>query len=178
VYWLMRFRGAPYDDLVDGGRALSDALRAELPELSSDAVVVTPLSAGAIVGRVVADQLGLRVVALRVTENEFGTRVELVGAEPAELVGRTLLFVDAGVQSGATALNAIAFLRSLKPSRLVMAVPTCHAQAAADVTPLVDVLIAPHRPFTPRTLRWEYKVFAPPADEAAALAALQPLGLG
>jgi predicted phosphoribosyltransferase len=173
----MRFRGAPYDDLVDGGRALCEALQEELPELGSDAVVVAPLAAGAVVGRVVADGLGLQTVALRVSETDAGTRVELVGADPAQLQGKVLLLVDAGVQSGGTALNAIAFLRALQPSRLVMAVPTCHAQGAADLMPLVDVLVAPHRPFTPRTLRWEYKKFAPPADEAAALAALQPLGL-
>jgi predicted phosphoribosyltransferase len=173
----MRFRGAPYDDLVDGGRALCAALQEELPDLGSDAIVVAPLSAGAVVGRVVADDLGLQVVALRVTETDGGTRVELIGAEAEQLTDKVLLFVDAGVQSGSTALNAIAFLRALKPARLVMAVPTCHAQGAADLMPLVDVLIAPHRPFTPRTLRWEYKAFAPPADEAAALAALQPLGL-
>jgi predicted phosphoribosyltransferase len=173
----MRFRGAPYDDLGDGGRALCDALQEELPELGSDALVVAPLSAGAIVGRVVADTLGLQVLGLRIDANDEGTRVELVGAEPAQLRGRVVVLVDAGVQSGSTALNAIAFLRSLEPARLVFAVPTCHAQAAADLMPLVDVLVAPHRPFTPRTLRWEYKSFAPPADEAAALAALQPLGL-
>lgn len=174
---LVRFRGAPYDDLVDGGRALCDALQEELPDLGSDAIVVAPLTAGAVVGRVVADAFGLPAVALRVTEIDADTRVELVGAEPQQLQGKVLLLVDAGVQSGGTALNAIAFLRGLHPSRLVMGVPTCHAQGAADLMPLVDVLVAPHRPFTPRTLRWEYKTFAPPANEAAALAALQPLGL-
>ena len=173
----MRFRGAPYDDLVAGGRALCEALQQELPDLGSDAVVVAPLSAGAVVGRVVADTLGLQAVALRVAESELGTRVELIGATPAQLGGKVLLLVDAGVETGSTALNAIAFLRALQPARLVMAVPTCHAQAAADVMPLVDLLVAPHRPFTPRTLRWEYKTFTPPADEAAAVAALQPLGL-
>jgi predicted phosphoribosyltransferase len=173
----MRFRGAPYDDLVDGGRALKDALQEELPELGSDAIVVAPLSAGAVVARAVADALGLQVVALRVSETDAGTRVELIGGEAARLSGKDLVLVDKGVQSGATAVNAIAYLRSLHPARLVLAVPTCHAQGAADLMPLVDVLVAPHRPFTPRTLRWEYKTFAPPADEAAALAALQPLGL-
>jgi predicted phosphoribosyltransferase len=60
---------------------------------------------------------------------------------------------------------------------LIFAVPICHAQAAADLVSRVDVFVAPHRPFTPRTLRWEYKSFDVPADEATALAMLEPLGL-
>ena len=173
----MRVRGVPYDDLADAGRAVAAALREVQVELGNGAVVLAVLPGGAPVARVVATELKLPVVAVRVTRDPEGASATLVGTSPESLAGRTLVIVDDGVESGVAAHAAVTLAKSLDPQQLVFAVPVCHAQAAADLIPRVDVLVSPHRPFTPRALRWEYKVFAPPATEAEALRILEPLGL-
>jgi predicted phosphoribosyltransferase len=135
------------------------------------------LPGGAVVGRVVADAFGCKVVALRVDRSTSVPSVEIVGAQASELADRKVVIVDDGVESGTSARAVIGYLRGLSLDALVFAVPICHAQAAADLAGGVDTLVAPRRPFTPRALRWEYTTFAPPADDASALQIVQPLGL-
>ncbi|MCU1352353.1 MAG: Erythromycin esterase [Acidimicrobiales bacterium] len=63
------------------------------------------------------------------------------GRPPIDVAGRTVILVDDGVATGASMRAAIAALRELGPSRVVVAVPvapaaTC-AQLAADVDEVV-----------------------------------------
>jgi len=173
----MRFRSAPFTDLADGGRLLATALRELGPPLPQDAVILAVLPGGAVIGSVLVSELALPVGAIRVSRDNDGAVAEFLGVTAEQLQGRTLVVVDDGVESGTAANAAITLARSVPDATIVFAVPVCHAQAAADLAIRVDTLVAPRRPFTPRALRWEYRTFDPPADEAAALALLQPLGL-
>lgn len=123
-----------------------------------------------------ADTLHCPLVALRIDRSDEATTVALEGAEPAQLAGRSVVVVDDGVESGTSARAALSYVKSLAPTCLVFAVPVCHAEGASALGVLVDQLVAPRRPFTPRALRWEYVSFAPPPDDAAALLVAQPLG--
>lgn len=62
------------------------------------------------------------------------------GARPFELAGRTAMLVDDGVAAGSTMRAAIAALRAQRVGRLVVAVPTGHGEALADLASRVDAL--------------------------------------
>ncbi|MBI4291514.1 MAG: phosphoribosyltransferase [Betaproteobacteria bacterium] len=54
------------------------------------------------------------------------------------VAGRPVILVDDGIAAGSTMRTAIAALRKLKPSEIVVAVPTAHASALAAIAKLAD----------------------------------------
>ncbi|MFA5347637.1 MAG: phosphoribosyltransferase family protein [Methanoregula sp.] len=58
-----------------------------------------------------------------------------------DLAGKTTILVDDGLASGFTMLAAIHSIRTLRPARLVVAVPTASASSAERVAKEVDQLI-------------------------------------
>jgi predicted phosphoribosyltransferase len=60
--------------------------------------------------------------------------------------GRTILLVDDGLATGATARSAIQEIRRQQPARIVCAVPVASAEAIAMIAPLVDDFICLERP--------------------------------
>ncbi|NPB05316.1 MAG: phosphoribosyltransferase [Aquificae bacterium] len=57
------------------------------------------------------------------------------------LEGKTAIIVDDGLASGYTLLAALEAVKRLKPSKVVVAVPTCSAGSVARLAPLVDLLV-------------------------------------
>lgn len=60
--------------------------------------------------------------------------------------GRTVILVDDGLATGATARAAIAAIRESEPRRLVLAVPVCAARTAEALRPEVDELVSLETP--------------------------------
>ncbi|MGW2645868.1 phosphoribosyltransferase [Streptomyces sp. NPDC001393] len=98
------------------------------------------------------DELGLTEEALDdVVERE---RAELhrreqryrEGRPPPELRDRTVILVDDGVATGATARAALRWLRRQSPERLVLAVPVCSPQAADLLRGEADEVLCLQRP--------------------------------
>ncbi|MER6566228.1 phosphoribosyltransferase [Streptomyces sp. NPDC001093] len=98
------------------------------------------------------DELGLTEEALDdVVERE---RAELhrreqryrEGRPPPELRDRTVIVVDDGVATGATARAALRWLRRQSPERLVLAVPVCSPQAAELLRGEADEVLCLQRP--------------------------------
>ena len=74
---------------------------------------------------------------------EVGRRLRLLrGDRPEpEVQGRTVILVDDGLATGATARAAILALREREPNRLVLAVPVCPPRTADLLRPEVDELV-------------------------------------
>jgi putative phosphoribosyl transferase len=173
----MRFRGPACLDLADGGRQLVAALGATAPP-TDDTIMVAILPGGAPVARVVRETYNLDLLAARVDKGDTGISVDIVGiGDLRVLAGRRLLVIDDGVESGRAARAVLDCLRYAEPAHITFAVPVCPAAATHELLQFADVLVAPHRPATPRPLSAEYGHFAPPADADAALALFDGLGL-
>ena len=71
------------------------------------------------------------------------------GRASFDIHDRTAIVVDDGIATGVTAVAACQYVRTLKPSKLVLAVPVCTAQARATLEPEVDefVCVAQPEPF-------------------------------
>jgi predicted phosphoribosyltransferase len=68
----------------------------------------------------------------------------LRGARPLpELSGRPVILVDDGIAAGSTMRTAIAALRKHAPAELVVAVPTAHERAFAEIRELADEVVCP-----------------------------------
>ncbi|MGJ5749618.1 putative phosphoribosyltransferase [Streptomyces puniciscabiei] len=98
------------------------------------------------------DELGLEEAALdEVVERE---RAELhrreeryrQGRPAPELRDRTVILVDDGVATGATARAALRWLRRQAPERVVLAVPVCSPQAAELLRGEADEVLCLQRP--------------------------------
>ena len=65
------------------------------------------------------------------------------GGRPAvKLAGRNVLLIDNGIHTGATVLAAIRALRSMKPTRVVVAVPVAALSSRAAVEAAADELVS------------------------------------
>jgi putative phosphoribosyl transferase len=139
-----RALGAPFDVYV--ARKIGLPWR---PELGVGAVAED--------GQAVFDHLLLRQVGLEpddlepvVTREraEARRRVERYrgGRSLPPLAGRTVVLVDDGLATGATARAAFAALRPQRPGRLVFAAPVCAVEPARALASEVDAVICPHRP--------------------------------
>ena len=94
------------------------------------------------------------VEALNVSKDYIEERVEKAVAEikrrrrlylgelPSTNVGnKTVLVIDDGLATGYTALAAIEMLRTMKPQKIVLAVPVAPSETVARLTPKVDELV-------------------------------------
>jgi len=80
---------------------------------------------------------------LRAQQQELRRRQLLFGDPPAEqLRGRHLIVVDDGIATGMTVKAALLSLRQLEPASLDLAVPVVDRNVAAELSPLVDRLVA------------------------------------
>ena len=86
--------------------------------------------------------------AAREELREVGRRQRLLrGDRPEpELRGRTVILVDDGLATGATARAAIFGIRGRGPGRLVLAVPVCPPRTADLLRPEVDELVVLRTP--------------------------------
>ena len=60
----------------------------------------------------------------------------------ADVEGRTAILVDDGIATGSTMLAAIAALRKLKASRIVVATPTIATTTYFEMAPFIDEIVA------------------------------------
>ncbi|MDO9525570.1 MAG: phosphoribosyltransferase family protein [Gemmobacter sp.] len=60
---------------------------------------------------------------------------------PIDLAGKTVILVDDGIATGATAKAALLALRTAAPKRIVLAVPVASTEAVAALRPFADEII-------------------------------------
>lgn len=83
----------------------------------------------------------------------------------AEVVGRTVILVDDGIQSGATMRAAVAAVRRRHPGRVVAAVPIGTRRACGLVAREVDELVCTEQLERLRALSAYYRDDAPPGED-------------
>lgn len=65
----------------------------------------------------------------------------LKGRAPIPLAGKTVILVDDGIATGATAKAALLAIRLAAPKRIVLAVPVASTEAVAALRPFADEII-------------------------------------
>jgi predicted phosphoribosyltransferase len=65
---------------------------------------------------------------------------------PAAVKGRTVILVDDGLATGSTMRAAVAALRTLQPSRIVIAVPTAAAETCHELKAEADDVVCAMTP--------------------------------
>jgi putative phosphoribosyl transferase len=105
-----------------------------------------------------------------VTQRELGElqrreRAYRGARPPLALAGRTAILVDDGVATGSTMLAAIRVARSLKPAKLVLAVPVAPPQTLAALEGEVDALVCLSAPPLFRSVGQWYDAFDQTSDE-------------
>ncbi|MBI3570914.1 MAG: phosphoribosyltransferase [Gammaproteobacteria bacterium] len=80
------------------------------------------------------------------TKEKVERRVQQLRGDrrPPELKHRTAVLIDDGLASGFTMLTAVDAMRNLAAEKIVIAVPTGHADAATRIAAMVDSLYCPN----------------------------------
>ena len=83
---------------------------------------------------------------------------------PVEVAGRTVIVVDDGLATGATAQAAVRSLRHRAPRRIVFAAPICSRDGAAALRTVADQVECLECPPVMQAVGWWYEDFAPTTD--------------
>ena len=142
-----------FADLADGGRQLAPLVA---PLLTDSTVVVSIGVGGFVTGAAVAEALGIDVARLVTTRTDDGVAVEVT----VDVLGRDVIVVDDGVETGTAARSVATALRDAGAVRVVLAVPVCPREAEAALAHRFDAVVAVTRPLARRSLRWHYDTFA------------------
>ncbi|HEU5126977.1 MAG TPA: phosphoribosyltransferase [Glycomyces sp.] len=112
------------------------------------------------------DQAALdRVAAREAAELHRRERAYRGDRPPPDLSGRTALIVDDGLATGSTMRAAIKAVRSLKPRRTVVAVPTGAASTCRELGTMVDEMVCATNPEPFNAVGLSYREFAQTTDE-------------
>src|SRR5690606_28633417 len=90
------------------------------------------------------------------------------GAEPVPVQGRTVLVVDDGVATGATARAACEVARRQGAARVVLAVPVAAAQAVDELLTVADEVVALEEPLLLGAIGEWYDDFSQTSDAEVA----------
>jgi len=86
------------------------------------------------------------------------------GRVPPSLAGRTVIAVDDGLATGATARVALEVVRNLGASRIVLAVPVAPAATLRELSRYADEVVCVHRPSEFHAVGCFYDSFEPTTD--------------
>ena len=125
---------------------------------------------GLVVDRELMDRLGLgaetlrRIVAREQAEMARQERAFRRGRPPIDVTGRTVILIDDGLATGATACAAVKALRTRNPRRIVFAAPVCAPEGADLLRTVADDVVCVECPPDFRAVGLWYRNFAPVSD--------------
>ena len=129
--------------LADGATLVDEQLRAHL--------------------RVSNDMLQ-RIVARETAEIARQERAFRRGRSPMHVAGRTVILIDDGLATGATACAAVKALRTRNPRRIVFAAPVCAPDGADLLRTTADDVVCVECPPEFRAVGLWYRDFTPVTD--------------
>jgi len=106
-----------------------------------------------------------RVTAEQQIELERRERLYRDGRPAPNVTGKTVILVDDGIATGASARAAIAVIKAQKPLRLILAVPVIQDSVAAELARDVDQVVAVLTPSDLFAIGAWYEDFAQLSDE-------------
>lgn len=105
-----------------------------------------------------------RAIAEETRELERREQLYRQGRPALDVAGRTVILVDDGLATGATAAAAIDSIKRRRPARLVFAAPVCAPDTAMELRRKVDALVCLHTPAEFGAVSLWYKDFAQTTD--------------
>lgn len=98
-------------------------------------------------------------------EMERRERLYRSGRGPCNAAGRTVLLIDDGLATGATASAAIASIRTQRPERIVFGAPVCACESAEGLARKADEIVCVLQPRDFGAVSLWYRDFLPTTDE-------------
>lgn len=100
-------------------------------------------------------------------EQELARRERLFRPEdsPLTIAGQTVIIIDDGLATGASMLVAVRAVRSLRPERLIVAVPVAAAETCAIFKSEADAVVCAATPHPFRAVSLWYEDFSQTTDE-------------
>jgi predicted phosphoribosyltransferase len=151
-----------FANLADGGRRLGPMLAGAMSGVV-DPVILAVIPNGVPVAAGIRESFDVPVRALPVRRSEDGVVIDAV----PDLVGRNVIVVDDGVETGTVARAAVAALLESGVESVTLAVPVCAMEAMASLQHRYERIVAVSRPLVHRSLARHYTDFDT-IDEAEA----------
>lgn len=160
-YEIARALDAPLDVLVV--RKLG-APGAEEFAIGAIAHGATLLNRQLVAGLRVSQEYLTRIIARESEELARRERVYRGNRPPVEVAGRTVILVDDGLATGATAQAAVESLRKNGPMKIVFASPVCSAEGARALERVADAVVCLECPVHFGAVGSWYGDFTPTTD--------------
>ncbi|HEX7336334.1 MAG TPA: phosphoribosyltransferase [Gemmatimonadales bacterium] len=105
-----------------------------------------------------------RIIAREVAELARRERVYRGRGAPVEVAGRTVILVDDGLATGATAQAAVESLRRRGPQKIVFAAPVCSVEGSKALEQVADAVVCLECPPSFSAVGYWYTDFTPTTD--------------
>jgi predicted phosphoribosyltransferase len=126
---------------------------------------VAVLNNSVVEGLGIPDEVVSEVAAREREELERRERVYRDGRPPPHVAGRIAILVDDGLATGSTMRAAVAALRGLQPSRIVVAVPVGSAETCMALRQEADEVVCARTPEPFHAVGLWYEDFRPTSDD-------------
>jgi predicted phosphoribosyltransferase len=160
-YEIARVLAAPLDVLVV--RKLG-APGAEEFAIGAIAPGATLLSRELVAGLGISRDYLAGIIAREADELARRERVYRGTRQPLEVEGRTVILVDDGLATGATAQAAVESLRRRRPKKIVFAAPVCSVEGSESLRRVADDVVCLECPENFGAVGYWYRDFSPTTD--------------
>lgn len=113
----------------------------------------------------ISDRYLEQVIERERSEMERRERLYRSGRDPSKAAGRTVLLIDDGLATGATATAAVASIRAQRPERVVFGAPACACESAENLAHNADEVVCVLRPREFGAVSLWYRDFVPTTDQ-------------
>ena len=124
----------------------------------------TLLNQSLIAGLGIPRQLVATVVERELAELKRREHTYRGSRPPAEIQGRTVILVDDGLATGATAQAAVESLRREQPRKVIFAAPVCSKDGAEALRQVADEVVCLECPLDFQAVGLWYRDFSPTSD--------------